>query len=139
MSERPRVVFDTNIFFSAAAWKGAPFGCVQAARRGECVSVTCREILDELREKLQAKLEMSFDQAEQFAMEIQTFSQIVAVDQIPRVVAADPDDDVVIACARAGKAQFIVSGDKHLLNLGNAVEVEVLRAADFLKKNRARH
>jgi predicted nucleic acid-binding protein len=37
---------------------------------------------------------------------------------VPRVVANDADDDHVLACALTAQADFIVSGDKHLLNLG---------------------
>jgi hypothetical protein len=37
----PRVVFDTNILFSAVGWLGNPHRCVQAARHGQCLSITC--------------------------------------------------------------------------------------------------
>jgi uncharacterized protein len=39
---------------------------------------------------------------------------------VPRVVASDPDDDHVLACAVSSQADLIVSGDKHLLGLGNS-------------------
>lgn len=38
---------------------------------------------------------------------------------VPRVVADDADDDHVLACAVAARADLIVSGDKHLLGLGD--------------------
>ena len=37
---------------------------------------------------------------------------------VPRVIANDADDDHVLACALAGNADLIVSGDKHLHSLG---------------------
>ena len=53
---RKIAVFDTNILFSAVGWKGNPFRCVELARAGNIDGVTCRELLDELAEKLQSKL-----------------------------------------------------------------------------------
>ena len=55
MNEIPRVVFDTNILFSAVGWLGNPHQCVQGARQGKCLSLTCEPILAELAEKLQLK------------------------------------------------------------------------------------
>ena len=55
MNGIPRVVFDTNILFSAVGWLGNPHHCVKAARQGRCLSLTCEPILAELAEKLQLK------------------------------------------------------------------------------------
>lgn len=46
-------------------------------------------------------------------------TKLVRPTQIPRVIERDPDDDHIIACALAAKAGLIVSGDKHLLDLGS--------------------
>jgi predicted nucleic acid-binding protein len=43
---------------------------------------------------------------------------VVQPTAVPPVVNADPDDDQVLACALAANAELIVSGDKHLLDLG---------------------
>ena len=43
---------------------------------------------------------------------------VVQPTTVPRVVLGDPDDDQVLACASTANAELIVSGDKHLLNLG---------------------
>ena len=59
---RPVAVFDTNVLFSAVAWKGKPFECVELARTGVVNGAMCRELLDELTEKLQAKLSFSAEQ-----------------------------------------------------------------------------
>ena len=37
-------VFDTNILFSATAWRGNPFQCVERARVGEIQAVTCLDL-----------------------------------------------------------------------------------------------
>ena len=43
--------------------------------------------------------------------------EIVAPTTVPRVVAADPDEDHVLACALTARAGMIVSGDRHLLGM----------------------
>lgn len=43
---------------------------------------------------------------------------VVQPTAVPRIVLNDADDDQVLACALAAGAELIVSGDKHLLDLG---------------------
>jgi putative PIN family toxin of toxin-antitoxin system len=47
-------------------------------------------------------------------------------------VAADPDDNIVIACAVEGKAGYIITGDRHLLALETYEGISILSPADFL-------
>lgn len=49
-----------------------------------------------------------------------------------RAVADDPDDDKVIECALAGEAAYIVSGDRHLLDLKEYEGIVIVRANEFL-------
>ena len=49
-------------------------------------------------------------------------AKVVRPKRIRRVVPNDPDDDAVIACALAARADLVVSGDKHLLGLGGQYE-----------------
>jgi len=48
-------------------------------------------------------------------------------------VADDPADDLVLACALEGNADFIISGDKHLLNLRNYQGIQMVTPAEFLE------
>jgi uncharacterized protein len=128
----PRVVFDTNILFSAVGWPGNPHQCVQAARQGKCLSVTCEAILTELAEKLQLKRGFDATKAAETTDEIHAFSKIVPIPGTLNALTADPDDDAVLECAVVGQAQFLVSGDRHLLALGNYQGIQIVKAADFL-------
>jgi predicted nucleic acid-binding protein len=49
-----------------------------------------------------------------------------------RVVEDYPDDDRVLECAVEGHADFIVTGDRHLLKLGEYHGVSILRTRQFL-------
>jgi putative PIN family toxin of toxin-antitoxin system len=133
VNETPRVVFDTNILFSAVGWSGNPHHCLQAARQGKCLSVTCEAILDELREKLRLKRNLSASKVAEITDEICAFSKIVLPPGTLRVISADPDDDAVLECAVFGQATYLVSGDKHLLALGKHQNIQIVQAAAFLK------
>ena len=57
---------------------------------------------------------------------------VVTPVAIQAVIAADPDDDHVIAAAVAAKADLVVSGDRHLLALGTHQGIRILTPADAL-------
>jgi putative PIN family toxin of toxin-antitoxin system len=127
-----RVVFDTNILFSAVGWAGNPHRCVQAARQGKCLSITCEAVLAELDEKLLLKRGLDAKKAAEIVQEIRTFSKVVPISGTLKIVAEDPDDDAVLECAIIGKASFVVSGDRHLLALGQHAGIGIVKATDFL-------
>jgi predicted nucleic acid-binding protein len=57
------------------------------------------------------------------------------VIQIPKALTAvcrDPDDNMVLECALEGHVQYIVSGDKDLLELKEFRGIRIVRAAEFL-------
>jgi hypothetical protein len=54
---------------------GSPHQCVQAARQGQCVSLTCEPILAELAEKLQLKRAYDVQKAKEAIEEIRSFSK----------------------------------------------------------------
>jgi uncharacterized protein len=130
---RAIAVFDTNIVFSATGWRGAPYRCLELARSGVVEGITCRELLDELAEKLEGKLNFSAEQVADTIADLLTFLRVVPITNALKVIADDPDDDMVIECAVVGGATHIVSGDKrHLLAQGHHQDIPIVSAADFL-------
>jgi putative PIN family toxin of toxin-antitoxin system len=128
-------VFDTNILLSGIGWKGRPFQCLELARVGMVEGVVCRELLDELAEKLQKKLDFTPQQSLDVVADLLSFLRLVAITGKLKVVDADPDDDKVLECAVAGNATHIVTGDRrHLLPLATYQGVEIVTAAEFLAK-----
>jgi len=105
---------------------------VERAQAGEIQAVTCPELIEELAEKLEARLRFS---AEQVAETLADYLGFLRVAQIPKVLDAvprDPEDNMVLECAIAGKAQYIVTGDKDLLVLKTFRGIQIVRASDFL-------
>jgi uncharacterized protein len=61
--------------------------------------------------------------------------ELVEMTSVPRVVGGDSDDDQVIATAVAARADLIVSGDrKHLLPLGSHQGIDIVDAAEALRR-----
>lgn len=128
----PVAVYDTNILFSGTGWRGTPYHCLELARRGSVEAVTCVEILDELAGKLSAKLNFSSIQMRDRIAFFLDFMRLVTIDNTLDVVDSDPDDNKIIECAVAGLATHIVTGDRHLLMLGNYQNIQIMTAIDFL-------
>ena len=76
----PRVVvFDTNILLSGVGWRGNPYRCLELSRSGVVEGVTCRELLEELVEKLQVKLDFSPAQATDTVVDLLSFLRLVTI------------------------------------------------------------
>jgi putative PIN family toxin of toxin-antitoxin system len=127
-------VFDTNVLFSGVGWKGKPYECLELARAGKVEGMTCRELIDELAEKLQSKLSFTAEQSVETVADLLTFLRVVPITGQLKAVPADPDDDKVLECAANAGATHIVTGDRrHLLPLGSFQGIPIVTAADFLK------
>lgn len=127
-------VFDTNILFSAVSWKGKPFECLEMARAGTVDGVTCRELLEELAEKLELKLSFATEQVVETLADLMAFLRVVTIPGLLKAVAADPDDDKVLECAEVAVATHIVTGDRrHLLPMGTFKGILIVTAAEFLE------
>ncbi len=129
-----RVVLDTNILVSALLWRGAPYRCLLATQAGLAELVISRPVLEEFRSVLVTKFRFTTTDADQAAGHIQSAADLVEISGRLRVVHDDPDDDKFIETAQVGRADLIVSGDRHLLKLGTAAGVLVVTAREFLDR-----
>jgi uncharacterized protein len=127
------VVFDTNILFSAVGWQGNPYRCLELARSGDIDGISCRELMDELAEKLQTKLNFSDEMVTETIADFLGFLRLVEIPGELKFITADPDDDVVLECALVSEAHYIISGDRrHLLPVGTFQGTLIVTANDFL-------
>ena len=134
-----RLVLDTNVVLSALLWGGTPYRLLQLAMDGEVQLFTSPVLAAELRNilvrpHLAAKLAEKGTTADTVTALYLEFARAVSPPlSVPRVVPDDADDDHVVACAVAAKADIIVSGDKHLLNLREYQGIRMLTAAQAVQ------
>ncbi len=129
-----RVVLDTNILVSALLWRGTPYRCLLAVQAGLADLVVSPPILEELRTVLVTKFRFAVADAEDAVDLFRASADMVEISGQLRVVADDPDDDKFVETAQAGRADLIVSGDRHLLALGSEVGVPIITARGFLDR-----
>jgi putative PIN family toxin of toxin-antitoxin system len=130
-----RVVVDTNVFVSGVFFGGEPGKVLEAWRDGRVEIVVSAEILEEY-VRVGAELAARFPGVDlDPALELlATFSTLVAAPPLARTISEDPDDDKFLACAVAAKARFVVSGDRHLLDVSPFGQIEVLRPRELLAR-----
>lgn len=129
-----RVTVDTNVLISALVFEGLPGEFLALARDGSFQPITSPTLLDELDEKLRSRFLWSLAKASQLRGELEVLCDVVSTIPHLAVIKADPDDDRVLECAVAGRADAIVSGDRHLLNLGSYDGIAVLTVRQFMEK-----
>ncbi len=128
----PKIVIDTNIYISAIFWGGKPRSVVDLGRNGQVSIFTSSQIEKEINKKLKTKFGLSDEEVAQILFDFSTFTLPIKASRKITVIDDDPDDDKFIECAVASRAGFIVSGDKHLLNLKEYKGIKIMKAADFL-------
>lgn len=132
-----RVVADTNTVVSGTLWHGNPRRILDAARDDLIELFTSKALLAELqnvlrRGKFAERLLLSNHTAHEVVRNYAYLATVIHVEETERVVIRDPDDDAVIACAKASHSDFIVSGDNDLLDLGEHQGIRILDPTDFL-------
>lgn len=130
MSSTPllRVVFDTNIYVSAAL-RGAPDEtALQLADARRLHLLTSEVLLDELAGKLRHKFNWPEPRIALFLKTIRALAEIVKPGLTLNVIPSDPDDDRVLECAVAGNAALIVTSDRDLLRLESFEGIGIITA-----------
>ena len=132
-----RLVADTNSVISGLLWNGPPARLIDSAVERRITLFSSLPLLVELenvlsRDKFIRQLKKRGVSVEEIFEGYAALVEIVTPVTIAPVIARDPDDDVVLATAIAAKAEFIVSGDAHLLDLRDHAGIKILPATEML-------
>lgn len=131
-----RLVLDTNILISALLRKNTPpYFLYQAWRESQFELVTSLEQLKELQRVMAyPKLQRYFTPEEAQKMLTGITSYAICVTSLPIVsYSPDPDDNIILATAIAGDADYLISGDKSdLLKLRVVEDILIIMARQAL-------
>ena len=121
-----RVVIDTNVLVSALIKKGKSRKLLLKLLE-EHTLILSNRLLAELADVLSRnKFSISNSQAEKYLSILARIAEIAPAHSIPKMISEDPDDDAVLSTALSGKADYIVSGDKHLLKLASYEKIKIV-------------
>ena len=130
-----RVVIDTNILVSALiSPKGTPAAIYNAWENGKFTLLTCMEHLEELRATLEKPKVAELIKPHKAGRLVNQIKKLAHdVDPLPSVTRSPaPTDDFLLALSEAGKADYLVTGDKcGLLSLDRHKTTRIISARDF--------
>lgn len=91
-----------------------------------------REFADVMRRrKIRDRYQVGEEAIAMFDSVYRDLAQMVSIKNIPKVPIADPADSHVLACASQAKVEYIVTGDRHLLELGQFENTQIVTPARF--------
>jgi uncharacterized protein len=132
-----KIVLDTNTHVSALGWKeGNPRKVLELCIRGKCKLIESMPLLKEFvsvigRSKFKFITE---EEKNQFLVFLLQISKLVEPKVKLDAIREDPTDNIVLECALEGKADYVISGDYHLLKLKNFRRIQILTPKQFLNK-----
>lgn len=128
------VVDDTNVLISALIGHGKPRRLIINLVEDHEL-ITSREMMTDLIEVLTRAKYPGIDSSHinKFLSILASKAEVVRVQEHLKVIAEDPDDDIVLSTARGGNANYVVSGDKHLLNLREFKGIRIVTVKEMLE------
>jgi putative PIN family toxin of toxin-antitoxin system len=133
-----KVVLDTNVLISATLFGGKPRKILEKAIRGEIRLCLSEPMLEELSGVLRrSKFDYSPEMIQFILTELMGIADFVNPSEMIDVVSEDPEDNRILECAVEAKANYIITGDSHLLKLSRHLNIEILNATAFLEKTGA--
>jgi putative PIN family toxin of toxin-antitoxin system len=131
-----KIVVDTNLALSGLLWGGPPNRILKWPRDGILKILACEETTAELRRALIYKKfskrisALETTPAEVFAYYMNLVLFVPTPTDIPDKITEDPFDNLFLGLASENKAQLIVSGDKHLLDLAEFQRIQIVTPSE---------
>ena len=138
-----KAVLDTNTLVSAFFWRGNEYRLFKKIEEGKIKLFLSKEIVDEVedvinREKFKDIIEKTNQRPDEIIQKIISVSHIVIGPKLNIRICRDPKDNKFIECGINANVDYIVSGDKDLLDLKMYKNINIIKTSNMLKKNTER-
>ncbi len=130
-----KIVIDTNTLISALGWKeGNPRKIIELCIKGKCLLITSPELINEFYSVInRPKFNfISKEEKNQFLVNFLTISCLVEPKNKIDVIKEYPMDNIVLEAAFKSKADYIISGDEHILRLRGFKGTKIVNSKSFL-------
>lgn len=137
--QKPKiVVLDTNVWISAMIWGGTPSKIIKLAEDKKISIQISDEIVSEINQTLTyPKISQIYQGTgvtrQQLIESVLQIGKLTKTEQKIDLIQQDPTDNKLIECATAANADYLISGDKHLLKMRLYKKTKILTAKAFLK------
>src|SRR3989344_7072536 len=129
-----RVVFDTNILISSSIWyESVAYKLLRKLIINNTEIFTSTEILDEYIKVLKRDFKYSDKEVEYILSKMFCVLKITKPVERFDIIKEDFSDNRVLECAYSSNSEFIITYDKHLLNLKEFKNIKIITPEDFLK------
>jgi len=136
---KPLIALDTNVLISGATIAKNPPGQILTAWQNEAIDFALSEpILAEIKDVLnkpyfREKAGWTKEKVDKYLRQLRLASFVVP-GKTPVNVCRDPKDNMIFSCAIESGADYIVSGDKDVLAVGEFKNIPVLTPRGFVEK-----
>ena len=129
-----RLVLDANIFVSSFFWGGNPRMVLERVIEGIDELFITKEILDEIEEVMgRPKFHADKEKVDYIINSIKEIGNKVMPKRQIKKGSRDKTDNKYIECGIAADADYIISGDIHLLELGEYEGIKIITARNYLE------
>lgn len=134
-----RVVLDTNVIVSGTIMDyGAPFQILRKWEEGDFLLIVSEPILREIERvlhypRIKGKRHLTGKDIKGVLEVLRRYGLSTPAEIEIEAVPADPADDKFIIAAVEGEVDYIVSGDRHLRNLGSYRGIKIISPSEFVR------
>ena len=129
-----KIVLDANIFISSFFWGGNPRMIVKRIIAGADELFITNEIMDEIEDVLgRPKFHVEKDQIYYYINSTEEIGNKITPRKLIKKGSRDISDNVYLECGISSGADYIISGDIHLLELKEYDKIKIVTAKNYLE------
>ena len=133
-SEKCLYILDTNVLISSVVFGGKPRDVFTEVLKGRIKPAISKDILDEMEGVLSGKkFQYPKPIIRYIRSALEDLAEFVTPETRVKVIEDDPNDNRILECGLEAKADFIISGDHHLLELKEHQGIRIITPSDLMK------